>query len=260
MNANQISRLAWTLALGTSFAACEASPLSQASPLFRSDPAAVLATTVPNPLLLALAQAALQSPGASPSPQPPLPPGHPVTSPPSLPPGHPPLGQVGVGSTGKPEEVAKGAPPVVWKSPEGWVAEKPSSAMRKAQYRVPGPGGDAECVVFYFGPGEGGDAMANATRWASQFQTADGRQAPSVLKTQETTAGGLSVLRVEVVGTYIGGMGGTTSAEKQGYMLLGAIARGPDANWFFKLTGPEATVKAGRAQFDQMVHSLKPGA
>ena len=27
----------------------------------------------------------------------------------------------------------------------------PSSSMRRAQYRVPGAGGDAECVVFYFG-------------------------------------------------------------------------------------------------------------
>ena len=30
--------------------------------------------------------------------------------------------------------------------------------MRRAQYRISGSGGDAECVVFYFGPGQGGDA------------------------------------------------------------------------------------------------------
>ena len=43
------------------------------------------------------------------------------------------------------------------------------------------------------------------------------------------------------------------------YMLLGAIAQGPDANWFFKFTGPEATLTEQREAFRQMVQSLKPG-
>jgi hypothetical protein len=55
---------------------------------------------------------------------------------------------------------------VVWDVPEGWTAVPPASSMRKAQYRVPGPGGDGECIVFFFGVGQGGDPMANAVRWA----------------------------------------------------------------------------------------------
>ena len=35
--------------------------------------------------------------------------------------------------------------------PDGWVSETPSNAMRKAQYRLPGDGGDAELVVTHFG-------------------------------------------------------------------------------------------------------------
>jgi hypothetical protein len=42
-------------------------------------------------------------------------------------------------------------------------------------------------------------------------------------------------------------------------MLLGAVAQGPDANWFFKLTGPEATLTEHREAFRQMIQSLKPG-
>jgi hypothetical protein len=42
-------------------------------------------------------------------------------------------------------------------------------------------------------------------------------------------------------------------------MLLGAIARGPDANWFFKATGPRATMEANRAAFEAMVNSIRPG-
>jgi hypothetical protein len=47
--------------------------------------------------------------------------------------------------------------------------------MRRAQYKVPGPAGAGECVVFYFGPGQGGDAQSNAERWASQFTQPGGR-------------------------------------------------------------------------------------
>jgi hypothetical protein len=131
--------------------------------------------------------------------------------------------------------------------------------MRKAQYRVSGAGGDAQCVVFYFGPGQGGDAQSNAARWASQFKLANGRDGQTAMKTRETSAGALKVLMVEVAGTYVGGMGGD-AGEKAGYMLLGAIAQGPDANWFFKLTGPEKTVSAQRTSFEALVQSLKPGA
>ena len=42
--------------------------------------------------------------------------------------------------------------------PEGRLSEQPSSQMRKAQYHVLGETGDAECMVFYFGPGQDGDA------------------------------------------------------------------------------------------------------
>jgi hypothetical protein len=42
-------------------------------------------------------------------------------------------------------------------------------------------------------------------------------------------------------------------------MLLGAVAEGPDSNWFFKLTGPEATVRAERAAFEGMLRTLKAG-
>lgn len=195
---------------------------------------------------------------SSPTPAASLPPDHPPLTPASLPPGHPPMGQAGGFEVAPPaQNTGKGSAGLQWSEPKGWVSQKPSSAMRKAQYRVPGPGGDAECVVFYFGPGQGGDAMSNASRWASQFRAASG-EAP--MKTRELKSGDTKVLLVEVMGTYVGGMGSNVPGEQPGYMLLGAIAQGPDANWFFKLTGPEKTVQAQRAAFEAMVGSLKKGA
>jgi hypothetical protein len=78
------------------------------------------------------------------------------------------------------------------------------------------------------------------------------------MNTRTLDVNGLDVLWVEVKGTYEASPMMSGSAEPNpGYMLLGAIARGPDVNWFFKLTGPEATVEANRSAFDAMVQSMQ---
>jgi hypothetical protein len=104
--------------------------------------------------------------------------------------------------------------------------------------------------------------MSNAVRWSEQFTLADGSPAQSALKTSEIVVGGLKVFLVEVAGTYKGGMTMTAqpATPKPGYRLLGAVAPGPDANWYFKFTGPDATVNEQRAAFTSMVSSLKHGA
>jgi len=142
--------------------------------------------------------------------------------------------------------------------PDGWVEEQPSSSVRRAQYRVPGPAGDAECVVFYFGPGQGGDPMSNALRWASQFTQPGGGSSTDVLKTRDESVGDLSVLRVEVTGDYANNMA-SPPQQIADAMLLGAIVEGPDANWFFKLTGPRDTVEAARRGFDALLSSMRSG-
>src|SRR6185295_19435285 len=198
------------------------------------------------------APAAVDSPAEGSSPPAaatPLLPGHAATeAAPALPPGHPPLPP-----SGAPGALA--AARLAWSTPASWIEETPSSSMRRNQYRIPGPGGDAELAVFYFGPGQGGDAMANAERWADQFTLPGGGSGRSAFQTEKLVAGGMAVLLVEVAGTYSGGMG-APSGKKAGYRLLGAIAEGPDANWFFKLTGPDATVEAERAAFRRLVASL----
>ncbi len=156
-----------------------------------------------------------------------------------LPPGHPPL--------------ESGSGPLAWTAPAGWISEPPSSAMRRAQYRVPGPGGDAECVVYYFGPGQGGDTQANLERWAGQFRGPEGQDPePEITELQVS---GLRVTLIEVAGTYVNPL--VLDAPRPGYRLLGAIAQAADANWFFKLTGPDATVQAQREAFAALVRSLR---
>lgn len=180
----------------------------------------------------------------------------------SLPPGHPPTGGPGASPSlpAPPADSGTGSRGLTWTSPSGWTQETPSSSMRRAQYRIPGSGGSGECVVFYFGPGQGGDAKSNVERWAGQFQSADGNPVGDALKTREIRVGDIPVVVVEVTGTYVGGMGGGPAGpERPNHMLLGAIADGPDARWFFRATGPRATIEAQRAAFDRMIRSIKRG-
>jgi len=181
----------------------------------------------------------------------------------ALPEGHPPIEQAppSSGIIPPPAGSGAGATGLGWSTPEGWVVETPSSNMRKAQYRVSGAGGDGECVVFYFGPGQGGEPMANAIRWAGQFVQPDGSSPQDAMKTEQIQVNGIPVMMIEVTGTYTGGgsMMGGPAQQIPDYMLLGAVAQGPDANWFFKFTGPEATLTEQREAFRQMVQSLQPG-
>jgi hypothetical protein len=159
-----------------------------------------------------------------------------------------------------PQGAGRGPNALTWSVPAGWSTEMPANTMRRAQYAVNGAGGKAECVVFYFGPGQGGDASSNVNRWASQFTLADGTPAAAAMKTSTLKVGDIDVTLVEVTGTYSAGMmGGAAAAPMPNHMLLGAVATGADANWFFKLTGPESTVQEQRAAFDGMLRSLARG-
>ena len=175
-----------------------------------------------------------------------------------LPPGHPSLDQgSGDGMIAPPPPGSgSGSAGLGWTAPAEWVEETPANPMRKAQYRA---GDEATCVVYYFGPGEGGDAQSNAARWADQFEQPDGRPSREVMQFERIEVGGIPVLLVEVTGTYKEGVMGGAARTRADFMLLGAIAEGPDSNWFFKFTGPENTLIAERGAFRAMVESLQSG-
>ena len=143
------------------------------------------------------------------------------TSPGEMPPGHPPVDPTGPGAIAPLRSgTGTGAAGMTWDVPEGWIEEQPSSSMRRAQYRVPGPGGDGEFVVFYFGPGQGGDPMSNAVRWAGQFRQPDGRSSTEVLSTEEIDVRGTPVMIVEVTGTYANLMVNDTGMIKFEYVSI----------------------------------------
>lgn len=200
-------------------------------------------------------------PASSPAQLPPGPPGGmamPQGS--TLPPGHPPLGgqpppgaMSGAhgGATGGPmvEPGPVEAPALRWKAPAAWTRVPNANAFRLETYDVARQPGDPENPVFTISR-SGGDVEANLQRWIAQFD-AEGQKSA---KRSEKTLAGYKATLLEMQGKFTG-MSGEGAA---GYSLLGAIVESPGQAYFFKLTGPQKSVAAARADLDAMLAGLEP--
>ncbi|MEM9594456.1 MAG: hypothetical protein AAGD06_09340 [Acidobacteriota bacterium] len=149
------------------------------------------------------------------------------------------------------------APGASFAIPAEWRSEPPSSSMRLAQATIPGSGGDGQLTVFYFGPGGGGGVDDNLARWVGQVE-ADAGTAPSrdTFSVDDT----FLVTWVEVAGTIKPSTMGVGPTEPQpGSRLQGAVVEGPEGPWFFKITGPSATLEENRDAFLAMLRSAQAG-
>lgn len=143
---------------------------------------------------------------------------------------------------------------VTWTDPAGWKRDPPANSMRVAQYklaRAPGDTEDAECVVTHFGAGQGGTTEQNLDRWIRQFAADDSTK----LEKGSRKVGELAVSTLEMSGTFKG-MG---DAGKPNQGMLAAVVEAPSGLWFFKVTGPVASVKQAKAGFDALLGSLSVG-
>ena len=137
--------------------------------------------------------------------------------------------------------------------PAKWEAEKTASRMRAAQFSVPGKaGGDkAECVFFYFGPGQAGGAQANLKRWAGQFATAP---KPKV-EVKEAKVNDIPVAYLFGTGSLMVGPPFGAKVKKDNYSMAAAVLGTKPGYLFVKMTGPKAVVDAARADFQKMIES-----
>lgn len=176
----------------------------------------------------------------------------PVESPPAgaasasrLPPNHPPI------PSGNRLPMANDAPTLAWKVPAEWTTVPNTSSMRLATYHVPAAKGDAdetEVTVVR----AGGTTNANIDRWIHQFDEA-GKD-----ERTEKTVGGFKITIVEVSGRYLGGaiMPSADSEPHEGWSLLGAVVETSTSPYFFKMTGPTATVKTARDAFIKLLDGV----
>ena len=141
-----------------------------------------------------------------------------------------------------------------FKRPPAWEWVESTSAMRKAQLKVPSADkkDSAEVVFYYFGQSGGGGTQANVDRWLSQFQEP---KEQIKAKVEEATINKHKVTYVQAEGTYLSGMPGGPKTPQPNTMLLGAVLESESGNVFVKMTGPVALTKASIAEFRQMVES-----
>jgi len=142
--------------------------------------------------------------------------------------------------------------------PASWKSTPPASQMRRAELKVAPVEGDkepAELVVFAF-PGGAGSVEANVKRWQSQFKGADGNPPPVDSKT--VPGKNVTVTRVETSGHYFPSQfpGQARQPDRPNYRLLGAIVQTSQTGYFLKMVGPDKTMQAARAEFDQMIATM----
>lgn len=141
--------------------------------------------------------------------------------------------------------------------PPGWKSVTPSSPMRKAELRVPGPegtgqAGEAIITVFHFGPGQGGTVQQNVDRWFGQF---DGDNDAKGAASAKETIGTVPVTFARARGTFQSGVPGQPATPLEGQALLGAILESPNGDVYVKMTGPAPTVEKAEPAFVQMIRA-----
>jgi hypothetical protein len=143
-------------------------------------------------------------------------------------------------------------------APAGWIVQPPSSKFRLAQFTVPGPdsANDAEVVVYFFGPQQGGTPEANMQRWHAQFSTAGAP--PPFESVRRDSSGAFPITIAEYRGTYRRGVGmGSADSVRANQALVVVVAETPRGTMFLQLFGPDSVIAGARGAFLQFAKDLK---
>jgi hypothetical protein len=154
----------------------------------------------------------------------------------------------GAAGSGAPTAAA-GPEEIGYDVPSAWTSAPNPSPMRKATFKIPKAGVDAEDAELAVSVASGG-VEPNVKRWEKQFGDAKA-------KTEARNVNGLKVTIVEIKGNFAAGGMGQPTTTKPDYMLLGAIVDAGERQHFFKMTGGEKTVSAARKDFDKFVATFR---
>ncbi len=143
--------------------------------------------------------------------------------------------------------------------PTGWLQETPSSAMRRAQFRLPRVTDDAEDAELAVYNRIGGTVEQNIERWIGQFTQPDGAPTKGQEQTKDFRVNELAVTLLYVSGIY-NTRGATMTGslvKKPDFSLLAAIVTTPAGAYYFKAVGPRKTLQSWARSFDELTQSLK---
>lgn len=127
-----------------------------------------------------------------------------------------------------------------WTAPATWT-EGPARAMRKATFLLSGSAGDAELSISAF-PGDVGGLAANINRWRNQIGLSPLDETSLRQQSMDKDVGGYA--------SHIVWLQGDSST------IMGAIVPRASDTWFFKATGPAATLEEHRQAFADFLESV----
>lgn len=128
-----------------------------------------------------------------------------------------------------------------WILPEGWE-ELPASSMRRASFAAPGSAGAVDIAVTSF-PGDVGGLLANINRWRGQIDL------PPI--SAEALSEQAEELEVHGKAVTIARMSGAEQATHA------AIFMHDGNSWFFKMTGPNASVAEQGPAFSRFIQTIQ---
>jgi hypothetical protein len=139
-------------------------------------------------------------------------------------------------------------------APKDWKSVQAAGQFRHAEFVLPGEAGNAELIVFYFGPGGGGGPEANIARWKGMFRDADAR-------TEQFTVEGVKVTYLDISGTYLLRKRSFDPQEQPqpqpGSRMFAIVFESANGPYYIRLVGPEKTVAQHKPAFDQWLRGFK---
>lgn len=148
-----------------------------------------------------------------------------------------------------------------FKTPTGWVSQKPANTMRLAEMWVgekPADGSPADvgkgCLVTF--SRVGGTVEMNFDRWKAMVQKADGSPAEATIDKFETA--GVAVHTIELTGTYMDGMA-AAKIERKNWTFRGAAIETPEMFTFVRMTGPMDQMATQKDNWNLLLHGFTVG-
>jgi hypothetical protein len=138
--------------------------------------------------------------------------------------------------------------------PIEWVHTPGASAMRKAEFTLPGPGGDVALVVYRF-PGGAGSAEQNIERWRGQMTLAADAQPGRV---EPKNLNGMKLSGVDLRGRFAGQSmpGAPPQPPVDDARLLAVAIEGSGDPYYFKLVGSAKTIDVWAAAWTKLLETL----
>jgi hypothetical protein len=150
--------------------------------------------------------------------------------------------------------------------PEKWKRADSGREFRVAEFMIPKAAGDTavtQLIVFHFGRGGGGTVEDNVKRWMGLMSAPAGTDPAKLSGRKLVERKGLKVTTVDLTGTYQERPFpmAQTFTPRPSYRMLAAIVEttgdGGDGPYYLRIVGPEKTVTAAKAGWDELVGSIR---